>query len=271
MTKLKGVEGFNQYYFQVYQDDWEELKLSLINHQKSYVHITKNSTEPFMDNSYLSKQLPPHDSYSIEVASIYPVLALEIQKGDIVLDLCAAPGGKSLAILAQEKASQVVLNEKSRTRYARLKRNIEQFYSGQTEIRFAKHDAGGWCLYEQDLYDKILLDAPCSSEAHVLNSPDHLKDWSLGRTKRLAKEQYKILSSALIALKPGGRLVYSTCSISPLENDEVIRKVIAKKKGFVIEHEIADSEETEFGHLFLPHKSGIGPIYLCVLSKVKDD
>ena len=144
---------------------------------------------------------------------------------------------------------------------------MNDYYTGSTEIVITPHDAGSWCLYEQDQYDKILLDAPCSSEAHVLTSEKHLKQWSVKRTKGLAQIQYKMLASALIALKPGGRLVYSTCSISPLENDDVIKKIISKKKGKLVDYKCDQATTTEFGHMFLPHKNSMGPIYLIVLTK----
>ena len=136
-------------------------------------------------------------------------------------------------------------------------------------IRVTGFDGSKWCLFEKEVFDAILLDAPCSSERHLLHSPEHLKKWSPSRSKNLAVRQYSLAVSALDTLKPGAFLLYSTCSLSPLENDGIIRKMLKKRKGLfeVIPSDVPEGENTDFGKLILPDKDGWGPLYFCLLRK----
>ena len=83
-------------------------------------------------------------------------------------------------------------------------------------------------------FDAVLVDAPCSSERHLLHDPQEMATWTPKRTKQNAKRQLDILLQAIFAARPGGRLLYSTCSISPVENDDVVEKLL-KKRGEVVE------------------------------------
>jgi 16S rRNA C967 or C1407 C5-methylase (RsmB/RsmF family) len=126
------------------------------------------------------------------------------------------------------------------------------------------------------MYDRILLDAPCSSERHVYLSEPHLKLWSPSRVKQLASRQFAMLAAAFDAVKPLGKIVYSTCSISREENDGVIEKLFKKRKGlFEIEDrdDIFDAEteaeKSDFGYYIMPDKNnGAGPIFFSVVVKV---
>ena len=105
-------------------------------------------------------------------ASILAAQALDPQPGDDILDLCAAPGGKSL-MLAEKiaEAGTLVANDRSASRRGRLKRVLESYIPNpvRERIRVTGHDATKWCVFETEAYDRILLDAPCSSERHVLH------------------------------------------------------------------------------------------------------
>ncbi len=212
------------------------------------------------------------DYYRMDPASVIAALALDVKEGDRVLDMCSAPGGKAL-ILAEALGGNghLTTNEWSRARKEKL-RNILKAYIPKTtfsNIRVTGHDASKWGLFEPGQYNRILLDAPCSSERHVLDQTAELKKWKPSRSKQLAHRQYALLCSALMSCKPGGRIVYSTCSLSMLENDETIRRLI-KKKGdrFQCHTELnpAYGEVTEFGWQILPDsQSGWGPMYWSVL------
>ena len=126
-------------------------------------------------------------------------------------------------------------------------------------------------MHKKECYDRILLDAPCSSDRHVLNSPSHLEMWSVKRVKRLSVEQGSLLASAVDALRPGGELIYGTCALSPLENDAVVAKILKKRKmmEFVrIEDLPEGADRTELGVHILPDKTrGCGPIYCAKMVK----
>lgn len=212
--------------------------------------------------------------YELDPASLRVAQILDTHPGDSVLDMCAAPGGKSLAsIFSVEGRGQWVLNDLSQDRVHRLKRVLQQFVPEdiQPNIRVTRRDASRWGLHEKDAYDRVLVDAPCSGERHLLESEKDLDQWSRRRGEGLTYRQYALLCAALDAAKPGGRIVYSTCSLNPIENDGVIDKLLRKKgeRFQVIHLEIGPHEEpTVHGRQILPDTSpGWGPIYFCALEK----
>ena len=282
--------------------------------------------------------------WNMDAASALAVHMLDVQPGDRVLDLCAAPGGKSVAlaqlIFPQFHADAVNVsdqdisssqpipgclhaNELDFSRNKRLSSNLHSYIPSylftQGHIRILRVDAsdprntskfqGGTARY-----DKILLDAPCSSERHIIHAysksssngndriAEEISRWRPGTSKSLAKTQAALLMTALKAVKLGGRIIYSTCSIEKGENDDVIEKVIGDKGmmekerkkelikwGVKIElGRIAESggyiadrgidiaaldrltEKTEYGRIALPdHKNGgmWGPLYFCAITK----
>ncbi|MDI9456241.1 MAG: hypothetical protein QM442_10410 [Spirochaetota bacterium] len=114
-----------------------------------------------------------------------------------------------------------------------------------------------------------MLDAPCSSERHVLSDEKALKDWSPSRPKRLAVNQFAMLASALEAVVPGGLILYSTCSINPLENEEVIAKLEKRRAGRFEELHLDRGEKRSFGSIILPDVSdGKGPLYMCLIRRL---
>jgi 16S rRNA (cytosine1407-C5)-methyltransferase len=148
------------------------------------------------------------------------------------------------------------------------------------------------CRSFEEAFDAILLDAPCSSERHVLRQAGlrsgggrgdgtALAEWSPARIRGLAVRQWALLSSALIMLKKGCCLVYSTCSLSPEENDGVVARAQARYRdadgGFSLLFEkpvyegpdgLAGSEETEYGISIMPDRNGgAGPMYVCRIWK----
>jgi 16S rRNA C967 or C1407 C5-methylase (RsmB/RsmF family) len=195
-----------------------------------------------------------------------------VEENQNVLDLCAAPGGKSLLIrYALGESGLLTCNELSRDRRHRLLGVVDEYIpvEKRTNIKVTGHDASKWCLHEREVYDRILLDAPCSSERHLLHSPKHLKEWSIARTKQLAQRQWSMLSSAFQVLKPGGRMVYSTCALSELENDMVVERLIKKYEGqFSFSNDGCEiGEKTKYGWIILPDVTGFGPIYFCSINK----
>ena len=124
--------------------------------------------------------------------------------------------------------------------------------------------------YETSAYDGILLDVPCSSERHVLSSPPHLAAWSPARIKNLAYRQWALLSGAWLVLKPGGYLVYSTCALSPAENDDVVQKLFQKYDDAIRIESESLGERTQWGVHILPDAAeGAGPIYYAILGKAE--
>jgi len=132
-------------------------------------------------------------------------------------------------------------------------------------------DGNRYGLNYPNTFDKVLVDAPCSGEQHLLASTKEIAKWTPTRTKRLSTAQYSLLCSALLACKPKGQIVYSTCSISPYENDRVIERILNKKSDSVKldlpELNLEGIDKTKYGYLILPDKTGFGPIFFSRLQK----
>jgi 16S rRNA C967 or C1407 C5-methylase (RsmB/RsmF family) len=214
--------------------------------------------------------------YTLDSASVRAALALKVQPLDQVLDLCAAPGGKTLVLLeCLQGRGSLVANELSSDRRRRLRDVIATHVPKdlQSLVTVTGFDGNQFGLKKKAVFDRVLLDAPCSSERHMMEEDPDVPGWKESRTRQLAMRQYSLICSALLALKDGGTLVYSTCSISPLENDGVIERVL-KKKGDRVSLEpetgdLSDLEPTRFGFQIFPDRAqGAGPIYIARL-KVK--
>lgn len=292
MTPLKGPEGFDQFYAEMYGSRWPALKEALLAPKKHVAVLNpfskfKFPSEPLhvggLSFEHDVKEIFPSPEktdegylnyYLMDAASILPVEALDPKPGDRVVDLCAAPGGKSfLCALKMHNQGLLVSNDRSAARRARIHRIFDDYLpkTEQKNHKVTGHDASKWCLYEKSVYDKVLLDAPCSSERHVLEDSKELSLWAPGRTKAIAVSQFAMLASALDIVKVGGTIVYSTCALSKLENDDIITKLYQKRPGRfeLIRKEFSFGEPTEFGWQVLPDNSGWGPFYLAVVKRLR--
>ncbi len=258
-----GAAVFESWYSARFGERWPALKEALLL-PASRVPWEEGLIKPY----YL-------DSGSVEAALSLPPPS----PGGRILDVCAAPGGKSL-VLARliDKGATLLSNEYSRERRRRLTDVMEEHLDAVklASVTITGFDAAKWARHERGVAERILLDAPCSSERHVLASNHHLSEWSPARIKNLAQRQWSLLSSAWLVLAPGGVMVYATCALSTEENDGVIARLI-KKYG----HEVSvigfcasgrfpelSPEETEYGVHILPDSSaGAGPLYISILSK----
>lgn len=264
-------ENFEKFFSEVYGPRWGRLLLSLQadEHQVRRPNRFADSFESERANNGLLTH------YIMDPASIAAARALDVQAGDRVLDMCAAPGGKTLILAeALRERGELIANELSEARRERLKKVIQQYVSRDTRERvwISGKDGGKFALTEKDGFDRILVDAPCSGERHLLQNKKELAEWSRSRSEKLAQRQYALLTAALLACKPGGRIVYSTCSISPLENDGVIDKLLKKKDGFSVVAAalpgLPGAELTRHGVQIFPDLCEAGPIYYSVLEKI---
>ncbi len=162
--------------------------------------------------------------YIQEIASMLPVLALNPKEGERVLDLCASPGSKTTQMAARmNNKGLIVANEVKFGRIKILSANTER--CGVMNMLITKRDGIALCKRfreENFLFDKILLDAPCSGEGTIRSVPRGLEMWNIKTIENLSKLQKSLIASAIEILKPGGELVYSTCTHAPEENEEVV-------------------------------------------------
>lgn len=163
--------------------------------------------------------------YVQEISSMLPIIALQPEEDELFLDLCASPGSKTTqaAALMKNKGT-IVANELSLGRIRILNSNLEK--SGVSNVIVTRKDGVQFCKrWSRDIkmeFDKILVDAPCSGEGTLRKSPKTFDMWNINFIKGLSKIQKKLASEALKLLRVGGEMIYSTCTLSPEENESVV-------------------------------------------------
>ena len=265
-----GEEAFRGQYEGIFGERWPELEAALLAAPDSRAFAAGEGLEP----------------YYLDSASIFAATCLELPSEGRILDACAAPGGKSLVIASRMTALSspgppLVANELSADRRRRLRDVLDRHLPGDARARVevSGRDAAAMARSFEAAFDAILLDAPCSSERHVLSQAaacgdaKALSEWSPSRIRGLAMRQWALLSSALIMLKAGGCLVYSTCALDPRENDGVVGRAIVKcGESLSIERPVyegpGEADPTEYGLSILPDRAnGAGPMYVCRMRK----
>lgn len=269
----KGEAGFEKYYSELYGSRWNKLKDAFGKENQAVEYKVTGSQKP----------------YYLDSASVFAALCLPLKDAEEILDLCAAPGGKTLVIASRmNEEAHLSSNERSAERKHRLAVVVDECLPENISERITVScsDGSTWCTRQTECFDSILLDAPCSSERHVIADPKYLNMWSLSRIKTVTMEQWALLSSAYRLLKSGGYLLYSTCALCPQENDGMMERLIKKfnKDGTAFEFmepqpdikeiaefvdfSIPEYEKTNYGYMILPDSSdGAGPIYFSLIRK----
>ena len=160
-TKLFGAEGFEEYYKGLYGERWEKLKEAFAGEGSSVeYHVTGAEKSYFLDR-----------------ASVLAALCLPLEGASDILDLCAAPGGKTLVLASRmPEDAHLSSNERSPERKHRLAVVVETCLptSISERVKTSCSDGATWCTRQSECFDRILLDAPCSSERHVIADPKYL-------------------------------------------------------------------------------------------------
>lgn len=166
--------------------------------------------------------------YMQGIASMLPPLVLDAQPGETVLDLCAAPGSKTSQIAAMMKnQGRLMACERDEIRYQKLLNTMR--IQGATMVETLHIDATFLHKQFPETFDRVLADVPCSAEGRInLTDPRSHHFWSDKNSLENAKLQRRILKSAVGCLKPGGTLVYSTCTLAPAENEQMVDWVLAE-------------------------------------------
>ena len=205
--------------------------------------------------------------YLQEPSAMAPAAFLPVEPGDRVLDLCAAPAGKSTALAARLQGEGFLLsNDISASRCKPLLKNMEMAGVTNSVITCEAPEklAGRFAGY----FDKVLVDAPCSGEGMFRREPSMVKSWSAEEVKRYAVLQREILFHAAQMLRPGGYLLYSTCTFAKEEDEQTVEYFLEQHKDFSLQ-ELPLCEGIEMGRVewalhgredvrncrrFLPHK-----------------
>lgn len=172
--------------------------------------------------------------YLQEPSAMAPVVCLGIEPGDRVLDLCAAPGGKSTQIAARLAGKGLLVsNDNNSDRVKALIWNLEHW--GASNVVVANEEPERLAGYFTQYFNKILVDAPCSGEGMFRKDERAVKSWEEYSSQNCSVLQKEILSTASTMLCPGGKLLYSTCTFSPEENEEIIANFLENHPEYTLE------------------------------------
>ncbi|KAM5248325.1 5-cytosine rRNA methyltransferase NSUN4 isoform 2-T2 [Ctenodactylus gundi] len=230
------------------------------------------------------------DYYLMDAASLLPVLALGLQPGDIVLDLCAAPGGKTLALLQTFCCRNLAANDLSTSRTSRLQKILYNYVPQDiregNQIRVTSWDGRKWGELEGDTYDRVLVDVPCTTDRHSLHEEENNIFQRSRKNERqmLPMLQVQLLAAGLLATRPGGHVVYSTCSLSHLQNEYVVQGAIELLSNqYSVEVQVEDLSHfrklftdtfcffpsCHVGELVIPNlMANFGPMYFCKMHRL---
>ena len=193
--------------------------------------------------------------YMQEPSALTAVTVLDPQPNERVLDLCAAPGGKSTQIAAlMAGRGLLVCNEPVPSRAQILSRNVERMGVRNAVVVSAMPDA--LAPRFPAFFDRILVDAPCSGEGMFRRQPEARGEWDADSPRRCADRQMDILEQAAKMLRPGGTMVYSTCTFNDTENEGVLKRFLALHPEFALEpFALPGLPEAKDGYLHLyPHE-----------------
>ncbi|KAL1384009.1 hypothetical protein pipiens_013068 [Culex pipiens pipiens] len=283
-TKLKGMEDYvpeSDHY--KYYSNSADFPVTI--EMESSFEIPQNLDIYTYERGNCSDFKPPRNCstgvlshFLLDGASILPALALDVQPGDRVLDACAAPGGKSLLLLQTLRPGTLVCNDVQESRVNRIRKlmgsYLYDFSENWKQKRcFITHgDARN--LTEYDMYDRILVDVPCTTDRHSVMENDNniFKSSRVKERLRLPELQAGLLANCLRLLRPGGSLVYSTCSLSPVQNDGVVHMALSNvdlsqvMQPFSDMYKFAYPNTLKYGQLVLPFLPvNFGPMYFCKL------
>lgn len=241
-TYNKIIEGYNQKRFTTLRVNTLKAKVSYIcsvlsGNNIEYEKVSWNNEALIIKNANEIdiKELEIYKNgeiYLQSLSSMMPAIILEPKENEDILDMTAAPRGKTtqIAALTNNKAN-ITACEMNTVRADRLKYNVEK--QGATSVTVLKEDSRR--LNDYFSFDKILLDAPCSGSGTILlNNERTYKNFSENLVKKTIKSQKDLLKKAIKILKPGHELVYSTCSILKQENENIIKEIIEKGQAEVM-------------------------------------
>ena len=199
--------------------------------------------------------------YIQELAAAHPVdiLANSVisEENLLILDVAASPGGKTTQLSEYYPNSFIIANEPTRERLPQLLQNLERMGSSNTWITLYP---GQLYRHHDEIFDRVLLDAPCSGEWTLFKGTDAVKHWHLKNIREIARLQTKLIDAALHTLKVGGEMIYSTCSLNLIENEWVLDAMYEK---------YGNAFEIVFQKKFWPHIDGTGGFFVAKIRKLK--
>ncbi|XP_068427049.1 5-methylcytosine rRNA methyltransferase NSUN4 isoform X2 [Clinocottus analis] len=228
--------------------------------------------------------------YLMDAASLLPCLALGVQEGHNVLDLCAAPGGKTLALLQTESIAYLCVNDASVSRTMRLRKVLTSYFPklllADEKLRITSFDGTKWGEIERNTFDRVLVDVPCTTDRHSLMEDDNniFSKIRTGERRRLPQLQLELLMAGIEAACPSGEILYSTCTLSHIQNQSVVEQaIVLARENHGIQVQVVDlrplthmfrktfhfAADLHLGEMVVPHMAAnFGPIYMCKLRRL---
>lgn len=246
-------EEFEEYKESFYKEHYSGLRVNRLKiTPEEFLKISPFHLEriPFIENGFYydgKKEQPAKHPfyhgglyYIQEPSAMTPASLLPIEEGDKVLDLCAAPGGKSTELAAKLGGTGLLVsNDISNSRAKALLKNIELF--GVRNAVVMSEAPSKLVTYFEGYFDKILIDAPCSGEGMFRKTPAIMKNWEEHGVEYYSELQKEIILLAAKMLKPGGKILYSTCTFSPEENEGTIQFLLNELPEFKVIHPLQTS------------------------------
>ncbi|XP_071956111.1 5-cytosine rRNA methyltransferase NSUN4-like isoform X2 [Antedon mediterranea] len=268
----------------------ERKQLSISENLKCYI-FDGSAVKRFPPAKYNSETYSYLEYYLLDASSLFPVLSLDLQPGDMVLDMCAAPGGKSVAMMQTMNIGGIVCNEVAPSRRRRLQDALQlcipkHILNDEECFRITEFDGTEWGNMEPDTYDKILVDVPCTTDRIVATENDNniFHPKRLKERSRLPLLQTELLSAALKSVKVGGTVVYSTCTMSSEQNENVVQRAVYEclqnDSIQVLEIDLSPltricnkmfnfHDKLKLGQIVVPSLSAnFGPMYFCALKRL---
>ena len=246
-------------------------------------HHTRDAYRTLLDNEGIATELHPQAGDALrllkpcdvtqlpgfadgwvsvqDAAAQLAVEYLQPQPGELILDCCAAPGGKTAHIMERQADTQVVAIDCDEHRLSRVHENLERLnLTAQVLCADARYPSDWW---QGEKFDRILLDAPCSATGVIRRHPDIKWLRRADDIAALAELQAEIFDAMWLQLKSGGTLVYATCSITPQENSEQVKAFLSR----TADATLVDSDPANPGRQILPGEEQMDGFYYAVLKK----
>lgn len=274
-------------------DDWEAILQASNTHAAMTLRVnqrqyTTASYLALLENSGLAAETVPHvasalnlhkaagveqlPGFAVGAVSVQDAAAqlaaflLDCQPGMRVLDACAAPGGKTSHLLEKTPDLHVIALDSSASRLQRVTENLQRLQLQAQVVAADAGDIAAW--WDGQLFDRILLDAPCSATGVIRRHPDIKVLRRDSDIPALQQEQARLLKALWQTLKPGGKLLYATCSILPDENSQQIAAFVAEQHD-AVHQTIGDGwgRALPMGRQILPGNTGMDGFYYALLEK----
>lgn len=234
---------------------------------RSNLHLPSEAKK--LNEPVAPEKIPSFDKGSCYIQDLSPQFAphlLDLAANQKVLDACAAPGGKSLHLLEVEPTIDLLCLDHDAKRLVRLHENFARFGKKANAVAADASDLASW--FDDKPFDRILLDAPCSATGVIRRHPDINLLRRESDIAELHQTQLSILNALFTTLKPGGILLYATCSVLPQENDETISAFLSETPtAKIAEFTLPIGHATKHGWQILPGDGDADGFFYAKLSK----